>query len=90
MLSAEQIKDTLWKQLKSKYYKRNLVQLCKNESYIGQKFWLEQRKQEKVRTRKQNLNSKISLPQVHFRELILNTGKVKVDIKPKILWHKIP
>ena len=78
MLSAEQIKDTLWKQLKSKYYKRNLVQLCKNESYIGQKVWLEQRKK-KVRTRKQNFNSKISLPQVHFRGSILNLGRVKVD-----------
>ena len=36
-------------------------------------------KKKKVRPRKQNFNSKISLWQVHFRGLILNTGRVKVD-----------
>ena len=37
------------------------------------------KKEKKVRTRKRNFNSKISVPQVHFRGLILNAGKVKVD-----------
>ena len=33
----------------------------------------------KVRTRKQNFNSKISVPQEHFRGPILDTGRVKAD-----------
>ena len=46
---------------------------------LDKTFGYNKENKKKVRRRKQNFNSKISLPQLRFREQILNTGRVKVD-----------
>ena len=77
MLSAKQIKDTLWKQDNSigVYYKMSL-QLCmqQREQYVTL-----DKSFAKVRIAKQNFNSQMSISQVHFRGPILDTGRVKED-----------